>query len=342
MWLRQHDGAAELPALLAMARTQRDADLLLGIHTALMLYCAQQPTNGFMPELIVRRHLRGARLDAFLEAGLLHPAGHVCDCQKGRPWPPGAAYSLHHYLEWNPLKEEYDVQQAKQAELKDRELTEAVRRRDRDLCRYCGTKANFFDRRGGSGLVFDHIDPKVANGAANLVCACRSCNSRKGNRTPEAAGMRLLPEPADSTETASDLQSAPSTASGVDPGWSAISPAAGGGTPVPPADHPSTSRPTNGATYPDPDRIPALVEVGSDPGQTTPRAGRDGTGRVEAGWAGPDGVRDQIGPPPDRRSSARPNPYLRQAVTGPDPAHHAGLPRGPPTTGHPWRVSTTP
>src|SRR5262245_43495547 len=157
MWLRQHDGAAEMPALLALARTQREAVCRLGCHTALMLYCAQQPTNGFMPELIVRRYLPRKVIAGFLEAGLLHPAGHVCECQKGQTWPAGAAYSLHHYLEWNPLKEEYDVKLAKDAECKDRELTDAVRRRDRDLCRYCGERANFFDRRGGSGLVFDHV-----------------------------------------------------------------------------------------------------------------------------------------------------------------------------------------
>jgi 5-methylcytosine-specific restriction endonuclease McrA len=29
----------------------------------------------------------------------------------------------------------------------------------------------------------------------NLVCACVECNNKKGDRTPEEAGMRLLRKP---------------------------------------------------------------------------------------------------------------------------------------------------
>ena len=29
----------------------------------------------------------------------------------------------------------------------------------------------------------------------NLVTACKACNTKKGNRTPEEAGMRLLKKP---------------------------------------------------------------------------------------------------------------------------------------------------
>jgi 5-methylcytosine-specific restriction endonuclease McrA len=44
----------------------------------------------------------------------------------------------------------------------------------------------------------DHVIPKDRGGTdswENLVCACVRCNSRKGNRTPEEAGMRLLRRP---------------------------------------------------------------------------------------------------------------------------------------------------
>ncbi|WP_144393526.1 HNH endonuclease [Pleionea sediminis] len=64
--------------------------------------------------------------------------------------------------------------------------------RDHNLCMYCGEK---FAR---SQLTRDHIYPKGLGGRdswENCVSACRSCNNRKGCRTPEQAGMKLLAIP---------------------------------------------------------------------------------------------------------------------------------------------------
>lgn len=61
--------------------------------------------------------------------------------------------------------------------------------RDRHLCGYCGT--TFAD----ADLTVEHILPVSRGGQlrwTNVVTACRSCNTRKGNRTPEEAGMPLL------------------------------------------------------------------------------------------------------------------------------------------------------
>ncbi len=65
-----------------------------------------------------------------------------------------------------------------------------ILRRDRYTCQYCG-------RQGGE-LTVDHILPKSRGGRStweNLVTACRTCNLKKGGRTPEEAGMRLLRPP---------------------------------------------------------------------------------------------------------------------------------------------------
>ncbi|GAB4332615.1 MAG: HNH endonuclease [Calditrichia bacterium] len=62
--------------------------------------------------------------------------------------------------------------------------------RDRSTCQYCGKKT--------PPLTIDHVVPKQFGGKddwENLVIACQSCNHRKGNRTPEQAGMRLLRRP---------------------------------------------------------------------------------------------------------------------------------------------------
>ena len=61
--------------------------------------------------------------------------------------------------------------------------------RDRHICAYCG------GRFGPSQLEIEHVTPRSLGGTTvwqNLVSACRACNQRKGNRTPEQAGMPLL------------------------------------------------------------------------------------------------------------------------------------------------------
>lgn len=64
--------------------------------------------------------------------------------------------------------------------------------RDRNLCAYCGQTF------GEPDLTREHIVPFAQNGCdhwMNVVTACRSCNHRKGRRTPEQADMPLLYTP---------------------------------------------------------------------------------------------------------------------------------------------------
>ncbi len=64
--------------------------------------------------------------------------------------------------------------------------------RDAFLCMYCGGKFN------NHSLTRDHVIPISKGGRdrwSNVVSACRSCNTRKGNRIPEKAHMPLLAVP---------------------------------------------------------------------------------------------------------------------------------------------------
>ncbi len=64
--------------------------------------------------------------------------------------------------------------------------------RDRNLCAYCG--GEFHEGE----LTREHIVPFASHGVdhwMNVVTACRSCNHRKGPRTPEQAHMPLLYTP---------------------------------------------------------------------------------------------------------------------------------------------------
>lgn len=61
--------------------------------------------------------------------------------------------------------------------------------RDRSVCAYCGQMFDEFH------LTIEHIIPVSRGGKhawMNVVTACRGCNHRKGNRTPEEARMPLL------------------------------------------------------------------------------------------------------------------------------------------------------
>jgi HNH endonuclease len=64
--------------------------------------------------------------------------------------------------------------------------------RDRNVCAYCGDLFHEDD------LTREHIIPYGQNGRdhwMNVVTACKACNHRKGNRTPEQAHMPLLYTP---------------------------------------------------------------------------------------------------------------------------------------------------
>jgi 5-methylcytosine-specific restriction endonuclease McrA len=64
--------------------------------------------------------------------------------------------------------------------------------RDGYTCQYCGR------RFPSSELTVDHVIPRSKGGRTswdNVVAGCRRCNVRKGNRTPEEAGMTLLKHP---------------------------------------------------------------------------------------------------------------------------------------------------
>ena len=72
--------------------------------------------------------------------------------------------------------------------------------RDNATCAYCG-----HEDQSRQSLNLDHVIPKAIwrrqnhtkspTGWYNIVTACIDCNTKKGNRTPEQAGMKLLVPP---------------------------------------------------------------------------------------------------------------------------------------------------
>jgi len=73
-----------------------------------------------------------------------------------------------------------------------------VLKRDAYTCVYCGARPG--DKQHGRRLTHadfsvDHLVPRCQGGQntwTNTACACKSCNQRKGGRTYNEAGMKLL------------------------------------------------------------------------------------------------------------------------------------------------------
>lgn len=64
-----------------------------------------------------------------------------------------------------------------------------IYKRDSNSCQYCGSTRN---------LTIDHVIPKCRGGKdtwENLVVACSSCNTKKGNTLLEQTGMKLRKKP---------------------------------------------------------------------------------------------------------------------------------------------------
>lgn len=64
--------------------------------------------------------------------------------------------------------------------------------RDDYRCQYCSKKCAIGD------LTYDHVVPRAQGGKTtwtNIVSACQNCNSKKANRTPEQAKMKLRKPP---------------------------------------------------------------------------------------------------------------------------------------------------
>ncbi len=65
--------------------------------------------------------------------------------------------------------------------------------RDRYTCQYCGKYL-----KNPKDRTIDHVIPKSRGGKTvwtNVVLCCKKCNLKKGDRTPEEAGLKLLRQP---------------------------------------------------------------------------------------------------------------------------------------------------
>ena len=103
---------------------------------------------------------------------------------------PANGYKLHSISHTYPMPSVIRLNRYVNAPYKGVALTrQNIFKRDNFECQYCGTKRD---------LTLDHVIPSSKGGQhtwANLVTACKRCNSLKGDRTPDLVDMPLRKKP---------------------------------------------------------------------------------------------------------------------------------------------------
>jgi hypothetical protein len=181
-WVRIDDGFAQHPKVVAAG------PLAMAMQVAALCYCNRNLTDGFIPRSVARTLLDVSAkkiIISLLTSGLWREID--------------GGYQIHDYEDYQPTKAqiqaEREIAKRRFAMNANPQLAKAVKARDGDQCRYCGVVVNWRDRKGVGGGTYDHVVPMKDGGEEsidNIVVACRACNSKKGARTPDQAGMRLI------------------------------------------------------------------------------------------------------------------------------------------------------
>lgn len=188
-------------------------DRLQAAWMRLMSESSHHTHNGYLTEETALRECHGRRdtLDLLCtsilgEKPLLHRRGDRCDGKNcidaSEAWVDGFDYRLCEFSKRNPTRAENERNRSQKADSRDTRLKNEVYDRDGGCCRYCRSgplkrhgMGRARDRR--RALQYDHVDPDRAAGpdGLNYVVACARCNEFKAHRTPEEAGLQLLPVP---------------------------------------------------------------------------------------------------------------------------------------------------
>ena len=188
-WARIDDVFPECKKILdrpdANLRVEASVALILtALQIRAICYCNRNLTDGVLPAGAVPSILVG-----------LDPKGWPERMVEAGLWEPrddGYSYIVHDFLDYNPSRK-FALAAKDRNRLKLLpDIRKRVKRRDGGLCRYCGRRVNWSDRRGESGATYDHVQPGCGNGAENVVTSCKKCNYSKGHRSPQEADMTLL------------------------------------------------------------------------------------------------------------------------------------------------------
>ena len=93
-------------------------------------------------------------------------------------------------------KAEVEIDRQRKRDMRNTDVTIAVRVRDGDQCRYCGKTVSWTDRKSARSATYDHIDGVGDDiDTDGLVVCCRSCNTNLRGRSGDVKRRMLMPVP---------------------------------------------------------------------------------------------------------------------------------------------------
>lgn len=195
-WLKLGDLFATHPLLMRLWSVRGSDDRTLNEVSGFVARCASQ-SAAHMTDYAVdygTAVLMGqGRTDLLLrqacEAGLMRSVGRG----QARRWVITQDDDLLHVR----AREDVLWERDRKRDLSNPDLTMPVRLRDGDVCRYCPTIVSWSSRTGGRSGTYDHRTAgERASSPADLVVACRSCNSARRDRENAETIRPLRPAPA--------------------------------------------------------------------------------------------------------------------------------------------------
>lgn len=192
MWFKVDDKLHDHPKVQRLLETYGDDGLTaMGLWVLAGSWCGDQMSDGIVSGFVMRRWHSDWKV---LAAMLVDVGLWTIVTADGRE-----NHEFHDWLDYNDSREKIMAdrlaERMRVALMRDTQLVAAIKRRDKDRCRYCGCQVRWGNQRGPSGATYDHVKPVIKGGTntvENVVIACRGCNSRKRHLTLKEAGMRLL------------------------------------------------------------------------------------------------------------------------------------------------------
>lgn len=216
VWNKQHDGADldeklhrlrsdpfdQSPKMVEVPEDYLRALEAKAVRTSAMLYSSRELTDGVIDPAVllmlagnaqVYQHRVMGAVDALVRVQLL----------KKRTKRQGLGWEIPNFLKYNPSKDQ--VLRRRQAESRlawlqnsapGRKLRDFIIERDSRRCRYCYVELVPNDQKSPMRGTYDHArpnDPEFDRDPRWIVQACAFHNGQKLNRTPEEAGLTLLP-----------------------------------------------------------------------------------------------------------------------------------------------------
>lgn len=207
-WVKDSDDVYDDEAL---READKDAALLWSVA---MRECAKRDGDGVVTPLMIQDSLnkfptaiKRAAVATLVAQGLWHDEDGLAGCGTCRERTPALPSPRHRLIhDWNahlllaagkddPIVRKREQRRKALNGPRCLQLRQDVRERDMDLCRYCGVETldpSGPDKKSARIRTLDHVDPWGDNTRENVVVACRRCNGRKRDRSPEQAGMLLL------------------------------------------------------------------------------------------------------------------------------------------------------